>query len=42
LEIAKEEKTHVGGSQIVSSKEDKHQVIQSDEGKKDVDELMKK
>jgi len=39
LDIAKEEKTHVGEFQALLLKEDKEQVKELEEGKKEVDEL---
>jgi rubrerythrin len=39
LDIAKEEKTHVGEFQALLLKEDKDQVKELEEGKKEVDEL---
>jgi rubrerythrin len=39
LDIAKEEKTHVGEFQTLLLKEDKEQVKELEEGKKEVEEL---
>jgi len=39
LDIAKEEKTHVGEFQALLLKEDKEQVKELEEGKKEVEEL---
>ncbi len=39
LDIAKEEKTHVGEFQALLLKEDREQVKELEEGKKEVDEL---
>jgi len=39
LDIAKEEKTHVGEFQALLLKEDKEQARESEEGKKEVEEL---
>ncbi len=39
LDIAKEEKTHVGEFQALLLKKDKEQVKELEEGKKEVDEL---
>jgi len=39
FDIAKEEKTHVGEFQALLLKEDKEQVKELEEGKKEVDEL---
>ncbi len=39
LDIAKEEKTHVGEFQALLLKEDKEQLKELEEGKKEVDEL---
>lgn len=41
LDIAKEEKTHVGEFQALLLKEDKEQEKELKEGKKEVDELIK-
>jgi rubrerythrin len=41
LDIAKEEKTHVGEFQAMLLKFDKEQVKELEEGKKEVDELTK-
>ena len=41
LDIAKEEKTHVGEFQALLLREDKEQVKELEEGKKEVDELTK-
>lgn len=40
LDIAKEEKTHVGEFQALLLREDKEQVKELEEGKKEVDELI--
>jgi len=40
LDVAKEEKTHVGEFQALLLKEDQEQVKELEEGKKEVDELM--
>jgi rubrerythrin len=40
LDIAKEEKTHMGEFQALLLKEDEEQVEELEEGKKEVDELM--
>ena len=42
LDIAKEEKEHVGEFQTLLLKEDKEQVEELEEGKKEVDELIGK
>ncbi len=42
LDIAKEEKTHVGEFQTLLLKKDKEQEKELEEGKKEVDELMGK
>jgi rubrerythrin len=39
LDIAKEEKTHMGEFQTLLLKEDKEQVKELEEGKKEVEEL---
>jgi len=41
LDIAKEEKTHVGEFEALLLKEDKEQVKELEAGKKEVNELMK-
>ena len=41
LDIAREEKAHVGEFQTLLLKEDEEQVRELEEGKKEVDELMK-
>jgi rubrerythrin len=41
LDIAREEKTHVGEFQALLLKEDKEQVEELEEGKKEVEELTK-
>lgn len=41
LDVAKEEKTHVGEFQALLLEEDKEQEIELGEGKKEVDELTK-
>ena len=41
LDIAKEEKAHVGEFQTLLLKQDEEQVRELEEGKKEVDELMK-
>ncbi len=41
LEIAKEEKTHVGEFQTLLLKEDKEQVKELEKGKKEVEEISK-
>jgi len=40
LDVAKEEKTHVGEFQALLLKKDKEQVKELEEGKKEVDELI--
>jgi rubrerythrin len=40
LDVAKEEKTHVGEFQALLLKEDKEQVEELEEGKKEVEEMM--
>ena len=42
LDIAKEEKTHVGEFQALLLEQDKEQVKELEEGKKEIDELLKK
>jgi rubrerythrin len=42
LDIAKEEKTHVGEFQTLLLKEDKEQEEEMDKGKEEVDELIEK
>jgi rubrerythrin len=42
LDVAGEEKTHVGEFQALLLKEDKEQVEELEEGKKEVEELTKK
>ena len=42
LDIAKEEKTHVGEFQALSLREDREQVKELEEGKKEVEELTGK
>lgn len=39
LDVAKEEKTHVGEFQVLPLREDEEQVKELEEGKKEVDEL---
>jgi rubrerythrin len=41
LDIAKEEKTHIGEFQALLLKEDKEQVKELEEGKEEIDELTK-
>jgi len=42
LDVAREEKTHVGEFQVLLLIEDKEQVEELEEGKKEVKELMRK
>jgi len=42
LDIAKEEKTHIGEFQTLLLQEDKEQVKELEEGKKEVEELVEK
>lgn len=42
LDIAKEEKTHVGEFQALLLEQDEEQVKELEEGKKEIDELLKK
>ena len=42
MDVAREEKTHVGEFQVLLLIEDKEQVEELEEGKKEVKELMRK